>query len=76
MEAAQKKNTTASNYLDAAQWEKNLWWGLRKSGAKDRWVASSDITRKFLEHLLPLGMVEGEKKTFTASSRVFAKGYL
>lgn len=56
-----RQKITASSYLDAAQWEKTYGEAYEK-WRKERWVASSDITRKFLEHLLPLGIVEGEKR--------------
>ena len=60
---ALRQNITASGYLDAAQWEKTYGEAYEK-WRKDRWVASSDITRKFLEHLLPLGTADGEKRLF------------
>ena len=58
---ALRQNITVSGYLDAAQWEKTYGEAYEK-WRKERWVASSDITRKFLEHLLPLGVAEGEKR--------------
>ena len=47
--------------LDATSWER-LYGEKFEVWRKSRWVDSSPITRTFLEHLLPLGKVEGEKR--------------
>ena len=59
MEALQQKFD--SNFLNSDQWEKTYGESYEK-WRSERWIASSAVTRKFLEHLLPLGKVEGEKR--------------
>ena len=55
------KSYLTNEFLEAKTWEKvhgesyEVW-------RKDRWASSCTETQKFLEHLLPLGTVQGEKR--------------
>lgn len=51
----------SSQFLEARAWEK-IHGESYESWRKDRWSSSCRQTQVFLDHLLPLGRVEGEKR--------------
>jgi superfamily II DNA or RNA helicase len=52
---------SSDNFITAQVWEKTYGEAYEK-WRKDRWANSCLETRTFLEHVLPLGRVEGEKR--------------
>ena len=58
---AKKQEMPCDNFSDARKWE-NLYGEDYEIWRKDRWASSHLATRDFLEHILPLGTLEGEKR--------------
>lgn len=56
-----EENNLVSEFLDASSWERLYGEGF-ETWRKNRWESSSLATKTFLEHLLPLGQVKGEKR--------------
>ena len=69
------KEEVVGDFLDANAWQ-NIYGESYEKWRKDRWGESCIETRDFLEHVLPLGTVEGGKKAFTSSSGISSKDYL
>lgn len=57
------KKEKATDFLSSKEWEKKYGEKYEK-WRKSRWVDSPSETQKFLNHLLPLGHLEGEKRLF------------
>ena len=55
------KSYLTNEFLEAKTWEK-VHGESYEAWRKDRWASSFAETQKFLEHLLPLGTVQGEKR--------------
>ena len=61
MSAAKLKKPLAPNFMTASLWETTYGEDYEK-WRKERWNSSPKATQDFLNHVLPLGRVEGEKR--------------
>ena len=55
------KEDFSGAFLDSVNWEK-IYGESYEEWRKERWISSCAETQSFLEHLFPLGTVEGEKR--------------
>ena len=49
------------NFITSQEWEK-IYGEAFERWRKDRWASSCEATRIFLEHVFPIGRIEGEKR--------------